>query len=318
MSSKLKQKTFSYEISDELKKEMIEHFKYTKRDKTPPYAIFQADEADTVVTLYESNKVVFQGISADIDAEMWKQREKALTGKDVKEKKKKDKNTTSKNVDNNDYYFINSIGSDEVGTGDFFGPIVVTASYVNIKDISFLEELGVRDSKKITDEKIMNIAPLIIKRIPHITIILNNTDYNEYNKKGLNMNALKAILHNKVLYTITEKYNFKYDMIVVDEFESQKNYYNHLKNSKNVVRNITFTPKAEDKCLSVACSSIISRYVFLNEMNKLSKSLDINLPLGASNTVDETGKKIVNKYGFDKLNTVAKLNFKNTQKIQNL
>ena len=82
-----KYKTYTYKISDELKKEMVEYFEFKKRDKTPPYAVFQADEEDTVVTLYESNKVVFQGLSADIDAEMWKQREKALTGKYPEEKK---------------------------------------------------------------------------------------------------------------------------------------------------------------------------------------------------------------------------------------
>ena len=82
--------TFSYKVSDATKEEMIEYFKYKKRDKTPPYAVFQADEEDTVVTLYESGKVVFQGISADIDASMWKERERALTGKYPVEKEKKE------------------------------------------------------------------------------------------------------------------------------------------------------------------------------------------------------------------------------------
>ncbi len=309
-----KQKTFSYKISDELKNEMIEYFKYKKRDKTPPYAIFQADEEDTVVTLYESNKVVFQGISADIDADMWRQREKILTGKDVIEKAKKEKEEKKK--DNTDYYFVNSIGSDEVGTGDYFGPIVVTASYVNKKDISFLEELGVRDSKKITDDKIFKIAPIIIERIPHVSITLKNNQYNEYNKKGINMNGMKAILHNKVLCELINKDTFDYEMIVVDEFENERSYYKHLTNSKYVVKNINFVTKAEDKCLSVACSSIISRYIFLNYMNNLSKELGIMLPLGASDLVDNVAKKVIEKYGFDKLNDIAKLNFKNTQKIQ--
>ena len=308
-----KQKTFSFKVSDELKNEMIDYFEFKKRDKTPPYAIFQADEEDTVVTLYESGKVVFQGISADIDADMWRQREKALTGKDVEEKVKKEK---EEKKDNTDYYFINSIGSDEVGTGDYFGPIVVTASYVNKKDISFLEELGVRDSKKITDEKIYKIAPEIIKRIPHTTIVLTNKQYNEVYSNDINMNRIKAILHNKALYTLINKDKFDYEMIVVDQFENPKSYYNHLKDSKYIVRNINFTTKAEDKCLSVACSSIISRYIFLNEMKKLRNDLGILIPLGAGPMVDETAKKIKDRYGINKLKEIAKLNFKNTEKIQ--
>lgn len=307
-----KQKTFSFKVSDALKKEMVEYFVPKKREKTPPYAVFQANESDTVVTLYESGKVVFQGISADIDADMWKQREKALTGTYPIEKKKEKKKEVK---DNTDYYFINSIGSDEVGTGDYFGPIVVTASFVSKKDIPFLEELGVRDSKKMNDDKIMKIAPELIKRIPHSIVTLTNTEYNNNYSKGINMNKAKALLHNKALYNLLNKDNYDYDMIVIDQFVNQRKYYEYLEGNKYTVKNIKFTTKAEDKCLSVGCSSVISRYLFLMEMDKLSKKMKMRIPLGASFEVDNVGKKIVEKYGKDKLKEIAKINFKNTDKI---
>ncbi len=130
------------------------------------------------------------------------------------------------------------------------------------------------------------------------------------------MNKIKAILHNKVLYQLLNKDNYYYDMIVVDEFAKKFVYFSYLKEVKNVVRNITFTTKAEDKCLSVACASIISRYIFLKEMDKLSKGLGIELPKGASTKVDLIGKEIVKKYGESKLRSIAKINFKNTNKIK--
>lgn len=309
-----KQKTIVYQLSDNTKEEIIEHFQDSKRLKTPPYAVFQADEADTVVTLYESGKVVFQGVSADIDAEMWKEREQFLNpGKKVENltKEKKEKIET----DHRDYYFINSIGSDEVGTGDYFGPVVVTSAYVTKKDISFLEDLGVRDSKKITDEKIIKITPEIIKRIPNTTIILNNKDYNANYSEDINMNKIKAILHNKVLYNLLHKDKYDYDMIVVDQFAKPYVYFNYLKDLPNVIRDITFTTKAEDKCLSVACASIISRYIFLREMKNLSDKLGVYLPKGAGTEVDKVAKEIVAKYGADKLKEIAKYNFKNTNKV---
>ena len=309
--------TISFKVSEATKKEMIEHFKDLRRDKTPAYAIFQADEEDTVVTLYESGKVVFQGVSADIDANFWKETEKILTGKMPEDNTKKDKKK-EEDLDTTDYYNISSIGSDEVGTGDYFGPIVVTASYVSKEKISYLEELGVRDSKKVTDEKIMKIAPELIKNIPHQTIILTNEEYNEWQEKGYNMNKIKTILHNRVILGLLKQDNFMIDMVVIDQFTSPRSYYGYLKDmNENVYRKITFTTKAEDKCLSVGCSSIISRYIFLNEMEKLSKSIDKVLPLGASTVVDEAGKDIVNKHGKDILNKIAKTNFKNTEKILN-
>ena len=54
----------------------------------------------------------------------------------------------------------------------------------------------------ITDEKIIKIAPILIKNIPHTTIILTNEKYNEMHNPKTNMNAIKAILHNKVLYNL--------------------------------------------------------------------------------------------------------------------
>ena len=73
--------------------------------------------------------------------------------------------------------------------------------------------------------------------------------------------------------------------------------------------------KAEDKCLSVACASIISRYLFIKEFDKLSDSLHIPLLKGASREVDKQGIEIVEKYGQEKLEEVAKLNFMNTERI---
>jgi ribonuclease HIII len=314
------QKTIVYKISDNTMKEMVDYFEEKKRDKTPPYAVFQADDADTVVTLYESGKVVFQGVSADIDAAMWNEKEAFLNGgkgaQDLTKDKKKD-DKKDKEKDRTDYYFISSIGSDEVGTGDYFGPIIVTSSFVKKSDISFLENLGVRDSKKITDDKIKTIAPDIIKRIPHTIIILNNSDYNKNYSSDTNMNKIKAVLHNKALLTLVNKDSYSYDMIVIDQFVNKNKYYEYLKGNPNVLRTITFTTKAEDKCLSVACASIISRYLFLKEMDKLSSELGITLPKGSGPEADRVGKEIVSKYGADKLKSIAKLNFKNTERIMN-
>lgn len=310
---KEKTKTITLKVSKNTMEQMQEYFEDKRRIKTPPYAIFQADEADTVVTLYESGKAVFQGISADIDANLWSQMEKNLNpNKKIDMKVAGEKKENKKN---SKVYYANTIGSDEVGTGDYFGPIVVTASYVTKEDIPFLESLKIKDSKKLTDEQILKITPQIIKKIPYYTMTLSNTEYNK-RIKTYNMNALKAILHNKALLEMTKKYPNS-DYIVVDQFAEKYVYYNYLKESNNVQRNITFITKAEDQCLSVACSAIISRYIFIKEMDKLSKKYNQTLPKGAGSIVDEVGVKLVKEHGKEILNEIAKTNFKNTEKILN-
>lgn len=303
--------TIVFKVSDNLKGKIIEYYKDLRREKTPPYAIFQAEEADTIITLYESGKIMFQGTSADIDANIWIDLEKKLNNRvinvDGTETKAKPKDETIME--------FNTIGSDEVGTGDFFGPIVVTATYVDTKNFEFLKELGVRDSKKLTDEKMKKIAPQIMQRIPYVTTILDNKTYNERHNTNLNMNKLKAILHNKALYELKNKQSFNYAKIVVDDFCGKDKYYEYLKDIPNIVKHITFMTKAEDKVLSVACASIISRYIFLKKMDELSDSVHVPLPKGAGIEVDKIAQDIKDKYGISKLNEIAKMNFSNAKRI---
>lgn len=298
-------------VDNDTKKLMNEFYKDMKRDKTPPYAVFQADTGDTIVTLYESGKAMFQGVSADIEAGMW---ESIRKDKDNIDYFMDTKDTKIKKEDQVDIPSdIASVGSDEVGTGDYYGPIVVTASFVSKDNIPFLIELGVRDSKKLSDEQILKIVPKIIKKIPYKTIMLSNKEYNDNYGKDMNMNKIKAVLHNKVLTEMVKDND--YDYIVVDQFEPEKSYYNHLSDVPNPLKGITFITKAEDKCLSVAVSSLISRYIFIKEMDKLGDKYGIFLPKGANYYVEDVGIKLVNKYGEKILHDIAKLNFSNTDRI---
>lgn len=291
-------------VNKEVQDKMIEYYTPKKRDKQIPYVLLQADDNDTVITMYTSGKVMFQGVSADVDAMMWQE----MMGVSKEEKKKKDEQ-------NQKYHDCNSVGSDEVGTGDYFGPIVVTASYVTRGDVKFLEELGVCDSKKINDEKILKIAPQIAKRVKYRSLILSNLEYNTKYTKDINMNKIKSIMHNKVLYQLVHEEQPEYDYIIVDEFAREARYYGYLTGISDVQRDITFMTKAEDKNLAVACSSIISRYIFLKEFDKLSGSLGIPLVKGAGSEVDKIGEEVVEKYGEEKLKEIAKLNFANTKRI---
>lgn len=313
-----KNDTVVFTLNNNTKMKMIEYYQDKLRPKTPPYAVFQAEEAGTVITLYTSNKVMFQGENAKEDALLWQEFNKGNDA--ISEIMNEDKEEGYKNKDDGDSITlpsdITSIGSDEVGTGDYFGPIVVTASYVKKEDIPYLESLGIRDSKKMLDEHILKIVPKIKDKVKHCTIILNNSDYNKVYSSDMNMNKIKAILHNKALYSLV-KDNVDYDYIVIDEFASEKNYFGYLKDAKNVVRNVTFMTKAEDKVMSVAVSSIISRYVFIKEINKMGNELNILIPKGASSIVDDAGIMIVKKYGKEKLREIAKLNFSNTNRILN-
>ena len=281
--------TIVFTVSDNVKNRMISFYADKRRQKTPPYAIFQADDADTNITLYNSGKVVFQGNSADIEAQIWKDLEMSLNNRNIdselkkSEDKKKDKVKEETDV-----------------------------SKENIKEVM---NLGVKDSKKITDDIILKIGPKLIKTIPYSTYILDNQTYNKY---PTNMNKIKAILHNKVLVNMVKNNYEDVKYVVVDQFCFPKNYFEYIKDAKEVYKNITFTTKAEDKCYAVAVSSIICRYVFLMEMKKIEEKYQIFIKKGAGPEVDKQAVMIAKKYGMDELSKIAKLNFKNTEKVKNL
>lgn len=294
-------------VTDKTKEKMIKYYEDKKRDKVIPYVVFQAKDADTVITMYESGKVMFQGVSADIDANMWR---------DIDGQSKVNKEEIKRN--DKKYYYSSAIGSDEVGTGDYFGPIVVTSCYVSKDDIEFVESLGIKDSKKLDDEKILKIAPELIKKIKYKSLIMTNSEYNTKYSASYNINKIKAIMHNKVLWRMVNEEHPKYDYIIVDEFAREQRYYEYLSGNPAIQRDITFITKAEDKNLAVASASVISRYIFLKEFDKISDSLHIPLPKGAGKEVDEIGKEVVETYGKDILKEIAKINFKNTERILEL
>lgn len=266
--------------------------------------LFKTD--DFTISVYFSKKVVFQGEKAVEEYKEWAHA-LGIEPEIIKPVKQTDYI--------NEFYQQTIIGSDEVGTGDFFGPVVVTAALVGPKDYEFLKSYNIQDSKNISDRIINEIAPKLIESIPHHTLVLNNEKFNNLTNKGYNMNKIKAYLHNHAIKKMIAK-KIPYDTIIVDAFCSEKNYYNYLKDQETV-QSIRLIEKGESIHLSVAVGAIIARYTFLQEMNQLSKSIDITLPKGASASCDAIGKLIYLKHGEDIFNKIAKVNFKNYQKIRN-
>lgn len=262
-----------------------------KECKTPPYALYQIKTSDCTITAYESGKIVFQGEGADFYAD---------TSPTIKTKKK-----------------YPECGSDEVGTGDFFGPVVVCATCVEEKDLPLMDSLNIQDSKQLKDSDIINIAPRLMENLTYSLLILENERYNLVHERN-NMNAIKAKLHNQAFIHLTNKLEKLCDNIIIDQFTPEKSYYGYLKNETHIIRNIHFETKAENKYLSVACGSIIARYTFLQAMDQLSEQYDFDFPKGAGSKVDEAGVEFVRKHGFEALKKVCKFHFKNTDKIKEL
>ncbi len=295
---KIDQKTF-----EEIKQAYQPYFV----ENNGEYVDFAAKVDDCVIIGYKSSKqtkkITFSGSSATEEVKKW---DTSLI----------EETTINKKVVKEHWLdYQDQIGSDEVGTGDLLLPVIVVASFVKHSDMDKLIELGVHDSKKLTDEKILEIGPKLINIVDYSKLTLPNEKYNNVISSGENMNSIKAKMHNRALLNLHKKY-IDVIAIYVDQFTPGKTYYSYL-NDKNEeqVKGISFKTKGESYFPCVAASSVIARYYFLLEKEELSKKYKMEFPCGAGSKVDDFAKKFIKKYGNDEFNKIAKLNFKNIKKI---
>lgn len=286
-------------------------YKAYEKENKGEYIIFFAKKDDLAVTVYSSKKegvfkVVFVGDSSLSEAKRFDENAQ-LSEKSTGAKEKAPTKACWLSLKD-------QIGSDEVGTGDLFGPICVCAAYVAKKDIPFLKELGVDDSKRLSDAQIRVIGEQLIKRIEYSQVSLDNQKYNEVNEKGLNMNEMKAKMHNQVLKNLKKKHP-QVQMTVVDQFCNEAKYYEYLNLEPEVVDKITFQTKAESYFPCVAAASIIARFSFLQKMDKLSAKYGAEIPFGASEKVTEFARKFAKKHGTEELKKIVKANFNNLKEI---
>ena len=129
-----------FKLDNRLHKKLIEFYDDFKCDKFPPYSKFQAKTFDVVITLYEKGKVMFQGMGAENEAEIWMVAQRKLTGENVETNSSKKDSKDKKKNDDDIFFNTDTIGSDETGCGDFFGPVCVVASYVSFDNIKYMSE----------------------------------------------------------------------------------------------------------------------------------------------------------------------------------
>ncbi|MDU9351288.1 ribonuclease HIII [Staphylococcus warneri] len=270
----------------------------------------RAKHNNAVINIYNSGKVMFQGKNAEIVAQQLLPDKSSSTSTSSISK-----NATS-SIKYNQY---NCIGSDEAGSGDYFGPLTVCAAYVTKDHVKILKELGVDDSKKLTDAKIVELAEQLVTFIPHSLLTLDNVKYNERQRAGWSQVKMKAVLHNQAIANVVQKIDtHALDYIVIDQFAERGVYQRYALSDLPFPNKTKFETKGESKSLAIAAASIISRYAFVKHMDQMPKSIKMDVPKGASNKVDLFAAKIIEKLGIEQLDAISKQHFKNREKAQTL
>ncbi|MED3797764.1 ribonuclease HIII [Lysinibacillus capsici] len=299
-------------ISTNIQKEVMAYYASHFIERKAPGVIFAAKLPDTAITMYKSGKLMFQGGGAEREAARWGTVEKTATPLSTIGAKG--------DVLPNNFATMSVLGSDETGTGDYFGPITVAAVYVPTSKIELMNELGVKDSKMLTDDYMRKIAPDLRAACVHSVLVLRNEKYNNLQAKGYSQGKMKAMMHNKALQnTLSKMTPEKPEFILIDQFAERGVYYNYLKNERELVQeNVYFSTKAEQLHVAVATASILARAAFLKEMDRLSDITGLTLMKGASNKVDVQAARIWRNQGEEFLRSITKWHFANTDKARKM
>lgn len=206
------------------------------------------------------------------------------------------------------------IGTDESGKGDYFGPLVVAGVFVPDEQQEVLRELGAKDSKKFSDNRVREIAEVIKKGYKHSLVIIGSEKYNELYGKLRNLNRILAWGHSRAIENILEEVHCS--LAITDQFGDKLYVLNALMKKGKTIELIQ-KPRAEED-LAVAAASILARAEFLKRLSFLSQEVGFDLPKGSSPLAEEAGLKLVRLLGVQVLDKVSKKHFKLTERILNL
>jgi len=209
--------------------------------------------------------------------------------------------------------FTEYIGTDESGKGDYFGPLVVAAVYIDGKTTLKLEDAGVKDSKLISDSNIKIIESKIKKIIgDNFEIIqINPEKYNKLYESFHNLNKIMGWAHSKAIENLLQKINFT--NVISDKFGNEKLIKDELK-KKNIDLNLYQTPKAE-RYTAVAAASILARAKVVDWFNIRSREVGFQIPKGGGASVNTSAKRVLHQFDDNYLMKMIKFHFKNSQSI---
>lgn len=203
------------------------------------------------------------------------------------------------------------IGTDESGKGDYFGPLVIAGVFLLDEQDPVLQELGVKDSKSFSDNRVRELAEVIKKGYKHSIVAIGPERYNQLYANLRNLNRLLAWGHSRVIENILGEVACR--RAITDQFGDKAYVLNALmKKGKRI--DLIQKPKGEED-MAVAAASILARAEFLKRLHFLSREVGIDLPKGSSPLAEEAAVKLVKKHGLEILDKVAKKHFKLTERI---
>lgn len=265
---------------------------------TPPaYAVWAARGASANVVAYRSGKVVFQGKGAADAAGRFLGESGGGGGSAEK-------------------VTVPTVGCDESGKGDFLGPLTTAAVLIRPGQDEVLRALGVRDSKAMSDAEALETAATLKEAYPSAVVTIQPPRYNEMHASmGANLNRVLAWAHTTAIEELLSRADAgDAALIVLDQFE-RGGLVNRMRKERAKALRFEERPRAEAHP-AVAAASVLARAAFLDGLARLGREVGVPLAKGGGAPADAAARRVVAKVGREGLARVAKMHFKNVEKLR--
>jgi ribonuclease HIII len=268
-----------------------------------PHSILAARNNSCSITLFKSAKCLVQGKGA-ADFARFVLEPLVLQRAEMDYKKELDPQHTKARI-----------GVDESGKGDFFGPLVIAAAYADESLIGPMEEMNVRDSKRITSDAVAmemgeKLRRLLGKRWSVVAI--GPESYNRLYRTMRSVNSILAWGHARAIENVLAVQP-DCPLAISDQFGDEKDVKNALMKRGRKIE-LVQRHRAESD-LAVAAASIIAREGFLRALLRMKQTHNMGLPKGASAAVGNAAAELVRKHGPSILLQTAKCHFRTTDGV---
>ena len=273
-------------------------------DVKSEYEVLRWRGQGLTVVVYSSMKVVLQGDRNEIEklSDFFD-----LTKPSVIEKK-----------------YENSIGFDEAGKGEFFGPLVLAGCFPRQDEYKRLREIGVQDSKKVSDKRVFELEP-IIKECSEFEV--RRIEPDELSDKWTMSSNLSKIMSWEYAVLIDKltkpslKTDHKKPVVIIDKFTSITNRITQDLSEIRPEFNMEIVQEERaEKYLCVACASILARANYLHWLEEVEKRLSDKLGaefklLRGYAGLKQFGKDFIKQFGREEFNLISKRFFKTYQEV---
>lgn len=268
-----------------------------------PHTIVAVEAQDCRVNLYTSGKCLVQGKGAE-DFVIFFLEPHVLGGASLGYEKVLNPDAVSSHM-----------GIDESGKGDFFGPLVISAAFVDPDLARVMEAMGVKDCKLLSDKLVFVIGSKLRQLLGpkrYALISIGPEAYNRLYAKIRNVNRLLAWGHGRAIENLLENIP-DCPRAVADQFGAKHVIERALMQKGRGIK-LEQRHKAESD-IAVAAASILAREGFLRSLQRLSETLGVTVLKGASEQVRAVAEDLVRKQGPLVLLRTAKCHFRTTDQV---